>query len=204
MLTTWRRVGELPGWMKAVMAGQLVSSAGGLAWIYLTLYLVSDRGMSAQQAGLGAAAYGAGVLAGNLGGGWFGDRFGLREAVLGSLLGWAVTCSLMPFVPGATLAGIAALAGACGGASRPNLSALVATSLPADRRREGIALSRTASNAGFTLGPPLGGLLAAYDFDAVFVLDALSSLVLAAVVWRWVPRVAPPPGRTRTPACSGP
>jgi MFS family permease len=79
------------------------------------------------------------------------------------------------------------VAGLFGGASRPNLSALVATALPAERRREGIALSRTASNAGFTIGPPLGGLLAAYDFSLVFVLDAVSSLVLAAIVWRWVP-----------------
>jgi MFS family permease len=193
MLTVWRRAAELPGWMKALMLGQLVSSAGGLAWIFLTLYLVTDRGMSAQQAGLAGAAYGAGLLAGNLWGGWFGDRFGLREAVLGSLLGWFVTCSAMPFVPNGWIAVVAALAGATGGASRPNLSALVAINLPSDRRREGIALSRTASNAGFTIGPPLGGLLAAYDFDAVFVLDAVSSLVLAAVVWRWVPKAVRQP-----------
>ncbi len=59
--------------------------------------------------------------------------------------------------------------------------------MPPERRREGIALSRSASNAGFTIGPPLGGLLAAYNFSLVFVIDAVSSLVLAAVVWRWVP-----------------
>jgi predicted MFS family arabinose efflux permease len=63
----WRRIAELPGWLKAVMVGQLVSSAGALAWIYLTLYLVEDRGMSAAQAGFAAAAYGVGLLGGNLG-----------------------------------------------------------------------------------------------------------------------------------------
>jgi predicted MFS family arabinose efflux permease len=183
----WRRIAELPGWLKAVMVGQLVSSAGALAWIYLTLYLVEDRGMSAQQAGFAAAAYGVGLLGGNLGGGWFGDRFGLRSAAVASQVLWAVSCAAMPFVPSAALAVVAALAGLFGGASRPNLSALVATALPDERRREGIALSRTASNAGFTIGPPLGGLLAAYDFSLVFVLDAMTSLVLAAIVWRFVP-----------------
>ncbi|GAA1598921.1 MFS transporter [Kribbella sancticallisti] len=178
---------ELPGWLKAVMLGQLVSSAGSLAWIYLTLYLVEDRGMSPQQAGFAAAAYGVGLLLGNLGGGWFGDRFGLRTAAVASQLSWAVACLAMPVVPTALLAGLAAVAGLCGGATRPNLSALVATALPAERRREGIALSRSASNAGFTIGPPLGGLLAAYDFSLVFVVDAVSSVVLAAVIWRWVP-----------------
>jgi len=189
VLSVWRRAAELPGWLKAVMLGQLVSSAGALAWLYLTLYLVEDRGLAPGEAGLAAAAYGLGLLGGNLGGGWFGDRFGLRTAVLGSLLSWSVACALMPVTPGGWLAVMSALAGLCGGASRPNLSALVATALPADRRRESIALSRTASNAGFTIGPPLGGLLAAYDFDAVFVIDAVTSLVLAAVVWRFVPRV---------------
>ncbi|ADB31405.1 major facilitator superfamily MFS_1 [Kribbella flavida DSM 17836] len=190
MTAYWRRVAELPGWLKAVMLGQLVSSAGALAWLYLTLYLVEDRGMSPQQAGFAAAAYGVGLLGGNLGGGWIGDRFGLRAAAVGSQVSWAVACLAMPIVPTTGLAVLAAVAGLCGGASRPNLSALVATAMPAHRRREGIALSRSASNAGFTIGPPLGGLLAAYDFSLVFVIDAATSLVLAVVVWRWVPRAS--------------
>jgi MFS family permease len=183
----WRRIADLPGWLKAVMVGQLISSAGALAWIYLTLYLVEDRGLSAQQAGFAAAAYGVGLLGGNLGGGWFGDRFGLRTAAVASQLAWVVTCCAMPLIPGPWIGVAAALAGLCGGASRPNLSALVATALPAERRREGIALSRTASNAGFTIGPPLGGFLAAYNFSLVFVVDAVTSLVMAAVIWRFVP-----------------
>ncbi|QNE23254.1 MFS transporter [Kribbella qitaiheensis] len=192
-------MGELPGWLKAVMLGQLVSSAGALAWIYLTLYLVQDRGMSAQRAGLAASAYGVGLLLGNLSGGWFGDRFGLRTAAVSSQLAWVAACLAMPAVPTSSLPVLAAVAGLCGGASRPNLSGLVATALPTERRREGIALSRSASNAGFTIGPPLGGLLAAYNFSLVFVLDAASSLVLAAVVWRYVPAGV----RTVSAAASG-
>ncbi|MGW7680144.1 MFS transporter [Kribbella sp. NPDC054772] len=192
----WRRIAELPTWLKAVMVGQLVNGAGALAWVYLTLYLVEDRGMSAQQAGFAAAAYGIGLLGGNLGGGWFGDRFGLRTAAVASQLLWAVSCMAMPFVPGPAIAVVAALAGLFGGAGRPNLSALVTSSLPPERRREGIALSRTATNAGFTIGPPLGGLLAAYDFSLVFAADAITSLVMAAIVWRWVPSAR------RTPTAS--
>lgn len=194
----WRRIAELPVWLRAVMVGQLVNGAGALAWIYLTLYLVEDRGMSAQQAGFAAAAYGVGLVGGNLGGGWFGDRFGLRTAALASQLLWAISCLAMPWVPGPSIAVVAALAGLFGGAGRPNLSALVAISLPAERRREGIALSRTASNAGFTIGPPLGGLLAAYDFSLVFVVDAVTSLVMAAIIWRWVPNARQTTGLSTT------
>ncbi|WP_427895798.1 MFS transporter [Kribbella sp. GL6] len=194
----WRRIAELPTWMKAVMAGQLVNGAGALAWVYLTLYLVEDRGMSAQQAGFAAAAYGVGLVGGNLGGGWFGDRFGLRTTALASQLLWAVSCVAMPFTPGPAIAVVAALAGLFGGAGRPNLSALVAISLPAERRREGIALSRTATNAGFTIGPPLGGLLATYDFSLVFFVDAVTSLLMAAIIWRWVPNARRAAGSSAT------
>lgn len=37
------------------------------------------------------------------------------------------------------------------------------------------------------IGPPLGALAAGYDFAAVFVIDAVTSLVMAVIVWRWVP-----------------
>ena len=188
MLQVWRSATDVPGWLKVLLVGQMVSSAGSLAWIYLTLYLVDSRGMSPAQAGLVAAAFGAGTLGGNLVGGWLGDRFGLALAAVLTKSAAAVAIALMPFAATSWLAVVALLAGAIGGASRPITSALVALSLPKEKRREGIALSRSASNAGFTVGPPLGGLLAAYNFDLVFVLDGGTSLLMAALIWWKVPR----------------
>lgn len=183
----WRRFGQLPGWLKIYLAGRFLSSAGALAWLYLTLYLVADRGLDPQSAGLVAAVYGVGLLAGNLGGGWIGDHFGMRQGVLAGLLGWAVLCLAMAAAPVSLLAVIGGLAGACIGAVRPLDSALMAITLPPDRRREGIALSRTVSNAGFMIGPPIGALLFTIDFNLVFYVDAATSLALAALVWAKVP-----------------
>ncbi len=193
MFTVWRRAADLPPWIRALLVGQAVSAAGAFAWLYLTLYLVADRGLDPQRAGLVTAAFGAGTIAGNLGGGFVGDRIGLRRAVLASLLGWAACCAAVPLASTPALPVLTAVAGALSGASRPVLSALVAATLPTDRRREGIALSRTASNAGFVIGPPLGALLAAHAFGAIFVADAATSLVLAAIVWRAVPAGDPGP-----------
>ena len=188
MLKVWREALDVPRWLRVLMLGQLVCSAGSLAWIYLTLYLVDGRGLSPAGAGLVAAAYGAGILGGNLAGGWFGDRFGLARSAIVAQLATAAACAAMPFVPATWLAVVALTAGLTGGASRPLSSALVALSLPREKRRQGIALSRSAFNAGFTIGPPLGGLLAAYDFDLVFVLDGATSILMALLV-RWkVPR----------------
>jgi MFS family permease len=186
----WRRFSELPGWVKVFMAGQFVNTTGALAWLYLTLYLVSDRHLDPQRAGLVAAAYGLGLLLGNLGGGWLGDRFGMRRALLASLAGWTVLCVAMPLVPAPLLAAAGGLGGLCAGGARPLGFALVATALPAERRREVIALSRTAINAGFVLGPPAGALLAGLDFTLVFLVDAATSLLLAVIVWRKLPASA--------------
>lgn len=181
-------VRSLPGWLRALMIGQFVSAAGALAWIYMTVYLVDDRGLSPARAGLITAAYGVGIIAGNLTGGWFGDRFGLRRAMLTAIGGWIVCCALVPVTPVALLPMVVGVAGAIGGANRPIGGALVATAIPGDLRRVGIAMSRSVSNAGTIVGPPLGALFAAYNFDLLFVFDAATSLILWAVVWARVPR----------------
>ncbi len=179
-----------PRWFQALLLGQTVSAAGALAWIYLTLYLVDDRGFVPATAGLITATYGLGAIVGNLTGGSIGDRYGLKPSLVRALAAWAVSCAAFPLAPNGWLLPLALLAGVTGGFGRPLMSALVATALPADRRREGIALSRAASNLGIVLGPPLGGLLAATRFDLIFVIDAATSLLLLAAVVRWCPSPA--------------
>ncbi|NUR46754.1 MAG: MFS transporter [Hamadaea sp.] len=188
---------RLPGWLRVLMIGQFVSAAGSLAWLYMTLYLVVDRGMSVPTAGLVTAAYGVGVIAGNLGGGWIGDRFGLRRTMLIAVGGWVVCCALVPITPVAALPVLIAVAGAIGGINRPVGSALVATAIPAELRRVGIALSRSVSNAGTIVGPPLGALFAAYDFGLLFVFDAVTSAILWVVIFSRVPRPAVATGAFR-------
>jgi MFS family permease len=176
-----------PLWLKALLLGQFVSSAGALAWLYLTLYLVHDRGLSTEVGGLITATFGVGAIVGNLFGGSLGDRIGIREALIGAKGIALFACASFPLCPRPGLAPLALLAGLSGGASRPLMSAVVAGGLPAGLRREAIALSRAAFNAGAVIGPPLGGLLATHHFGWVFLIDGATSAVLLVVVLRFVP-----------------
>ncbi|MFN2625700.1 MAG: MFS transporter [Mycobacteriales bacterium] len=176
-----------PTWLKALLVGQVVNTAGAVAWLYLTLYLVDARGFTPGAAGLVTATFGVGAVVGNLTGGSLGDRYGFRSALVASLAAWTAACALFPVAPTPLLAPLSLAAGLTGGMSRPLISALVATGLPPERRREGIALSRAAANLGTVLGPPLGGLLAGTNFTFVFVLDAVTSLVLLGAILRWCP-----------------
>lgn len=190
MLTAWRHVGDLPRWLQGLLLGQLVSAVGALAWVFLTLYLVQDRHLGADAAGLVGATYGVGMITGNLVGGSIGDRLGLRRGLIGATLGWALTCGAFPFTPPAGLAALAAVAGFAAGAGRPLNMAVVMAAVAPEQRRTAAAVGRATYNAGMVIGPPLGALAAAHDFDLVFVIDALSSLLLAAVIWRRVPAPA--------------
>lgn len=182
MFSVWRRAAELPAWLKILLLGRFVSSAGSMAEFFMILYLVQERGLSPARAGLVVAAFGAAAITGNLVGGWFGDRFGLRRSVIAAQSVSALCVAAIPFAPVGGLVLLVSIGGVIGGTSRPLMSALVAVSLPTDRRRESIALWRTANNAGVLIGPPLGALISTHAFGALFLIDAASSLVMLAVV----------------------
>jgi MFS family permease len=180
-----------PTWLKALLVGQLVSSAGSLAWLYLTRYLGVQRGLSPARAGLVTACYGGGAIVGNLLGGSLGDRFGMREALGATKAVALASVTAFALCPSWGLLPLALVAGLTGGAGRPLMSAVVASGMPAGLRREAIAWSRAAFNAGAVIGPPLGGLLAAHHFGWVFLIDGGTSALLLFVVLRFVPSVRP-------------
>lgn len=178
---------ELPAWVRWLLVGRFVNAVGSMAFVFVPLYLVSDRGMPEGQAGSVAAVWGVGMIAGNLAGGAVGDRFGLRPTLALSSLGSAVGCLLVPVTPTGGLVLVLAVMGALGGIGRPVSFALVTSALPTEHRRQATAWMRAVNNAGTVIGPPLGGLLAAHHFDVVFVVDAAASLMMLLVVLLVVP-----------------
>jgi MFS family permease len=181
----------LPPWLRALLVGQFVNAAGALAWVYLTLYLVQSRHLSTPHAGLLTGVNGAGLIAGNFVAGWIGDRIGARRTLIFGLVSWAVCCAFVPVTPVPALAPLLLFAGIVGGFSRPLMLAVALAAVPAGQRRTAAALSRVAFNAGAIVGPPLGALAASWNFALVFVADAVSSLILAAVVLRCAPADQP-------------
>lgn len=174
--------------MKALLVGRFVNALGSMAWVFVPLYLVSDRGLDTPAAGSVAAVYGVGIIVGNLVGGSVGDRFGMRGTLAVASLAAAVGCALVPITPTGWLPVLLGLMGALGGIGRPVSFALITGALRSDQRRQASALMRAVNNAGTVLGPPVGGLVAAYDFTWIFIGDAVASLVMLAVVLAFVPR----------------
>jgi predicted MFS family arabinose efflux permease len=179
-------------WLLA--AGSFANMVVAYTFVYLVLYLTGPRGLPVAQAGLIAGVGGAGLVAGNFTGGWFGDRHGHRRTLVAAaaVSGTGLVC--LPLLPVAGLLPVLAVAQYAAGVVRASNSALVAVSVPEGARRQGYAVMRFASNAGFTLGPPLGALLAAhFSYGWLFVADGAGTLCFAA----YAARILPARGRSR-------
>ncbi|MFH8611279.1 MFS transporter [Streptomyces sp. NPDC018029] len=179
---------DVPRTVWLLAAGQFFNMVVAFTFIYFFVYLTDERGLSVVRAGLISGIGGAGMVAGNFSGGWFGDRYGHRRVLLvGSLLS-GVGVLALPALPDALLYVVPPLAQYAGGCARAANGALVAVTVPEGARRQGFAVTRFAVNAGFTVGPPLGALLIAHvSYGWLFVVDGLGTLVFAAYAWRVLP-----------------
>jgi MFS family permease len=70
---------------------------------------------------------------------------------------------------------------------------MVADLLPEEKRAQGYGIIRIAFNLSVTIGPAIGGLLAARSYLALFIADAVISLITALIVWRYLPETKPQP-----------
>ncbi|WP_431948648.1 MFS transporter [Actinacidiphila sp. bgisy167] len=171
---------EVPRVVWTLAAGVFTNAVVSFTFVYLFVWLTSVRGLPVPQAGLIAGTGGVGLVAGNFTGGWFGDHLGHRRVLLaGSAVSGAGLVAL-PALPTAALLPVLLLAQYAAGTVRAANAALVAVSMPEGARRQGFAVFRFASNAGFTVGPPLGALLAAHtSYTWLFVADGLGTLLFA-------------------------
>src|SRR2546428_9540453 len=83
------------------------------------------------------------------------------------------------------------LFGLCSAMAYPALNATVADILPAAEVQRGYGLLYWANNLGIGISALVGGLLASKSWLGLFLADAATTLVFAAVVFRRVPESRP-------------
>ncbi|MGW6823240.1 MFS transporter [Streptomyces sp. NPDC055005] len=190
---------DVPRVVWLLAAGVFVNAVVGFTFVFVFVYLVGPRGLGAAQAGLAVGAGGVGLVAGNFTGGWYGDRFGHRRVLLTAAAFGGLTLACLPFLPTPLLCGLLPAVQYASGVIRAANSALVAVTVPEGARRQAYAVVRCASNGGFTLGPPLGALVAAgLSYDWLFVADGVGTLVLAV----WTARIVPARGAGHGPVAA--
>ena len=182
-LNPWSDLAGLPrdSWLLALAT--LVNRAGTMVIPFLALYFTRNLGFSAGQAGLALAVYGIVSLLTSPFAGRLADRVGSQRILtvslfLGGLGFWALP--LLRTLP-QVLGGMVVLSGVSE-AMRPASLALVSDLSPPELRRQAFALNRLAINLGMSVGPALGGILAAHSFHTLFWVDGATSIAAALVL----------------------
>ena len=184
-------VGQLPRSYWFVWGGTLVNRLGSFVLPMLTIYLTTRRGLTLESAGAIVSGFGAGSLAGVTLGGVLADRVGRRATMLmGLVLGSAAMLALGAADDWWELAVAATALGLLADLYRPASSALIADIVPPEHRLKAFGLLYWAINLGFAVGTAIAGFLAENHFTALFIGDAITTLVFAVIIYRFVPEPA--------------
>jgi len=136
--------------------------------------------------------YGFGALGGNTLGGVLSDRIGRRTTLLISLVSSAALMLLVSVAStSAALTVSVALLGLAAAMYQPSTSAMIVDLVEPRYRIKAFSYQYWAVNLGFSLAALVGGFMAASNFALLFVLDATTTLIFAAIVWRAVPETRP-------------
>ena len=198
-LNPWRGLGGLPREVWLLFATNLINRAGMMVLPFLVVYLTRDRHFTLGQAGFALAVYGAAAIIAGPISGWLSDRIGALPIMRASLL---MSGSVVLFFPlahsrGAVYAATALWA-ACAELFRPASLAAITHVVASRQRKPAYALNRLAINLGMSVGPALGGFLAAVSFRAMFLVDALTTII-AGLVLTFAPWHAATGGRSEDP-----
>ena len=186
------------------VANGLLLFGYGLSLPFFTVYLISQKGMSASWAGLIIALSSlsrsfSSALAGEL-----SDAFGRKNIMLWGLglevaamlglalciehnahLGWIlVTYFLTAFL---------------GAAFRPASNAWVSDNTTPKQRVEAFGIIRIGVNLGWALGPAVGGFLVRYSYSYAFYFTALAYALTVLYVQRTLQDKSAATGQSRSP-----
>jgi MFS family permease len=155
--------------------GDLVASFGfSLIFPFLTIYLTTELGASAAEAGVILGAYAVASIGSTAVGGWLADRIGRKIVMVVS-----ITCTAVVIIGlGQTrdLVGVAVLTLVLGLVDPPFMPAAraaIADVVPLERRPRAYALLSMAASVGWILGPSIGAGLSVLGYPVLFTLAGL-------------------------------
>ena len=144
------------------------------------------------QAGVLLAIFSVSGFLGSMIGGALTDKFGRRGMVLFGLVFSALSSLSMGIVDELSVFYLlAVVVGLLSNIAGPARQAMVADILPEEKQAEGYGILRVAGNLAWIMGPTIGGFLAATSYLLLFILDAITSLITAVIVYKLVPETKP-------------
>lgn len=188
-----RTFGEYPRPFWTLVVGTFIDRLGGhMLFPFFALYITDRFGVGMTAVGALFATWSVVSVVGSTVGGALADRWGRRGVMIFGLVASGSTSLLLAVVDSLALFFVVAIVvGVVAEAGWPAQEAMVADLLPEGKRAEGYGILRVVFNLSVVIAPALGGLVAARSYQLLFVADALTSAVMALLVFFFIPETRP-------------
>ena len=184
---------EFPPLFWIIVVTLFIDSIGStLLFPFFALYITQKFGVGMTEAGVLLGMSSLFGLIGSMIGGALTDRFGRRQLILFGLVFSALSSLLFGIASDVRiLYFLVVFVGLLSRVSGPAHDAMMADILPDAKRQEAFGITRVVGNFSWIFGTALGGLIAARSFLALFVIDAVLSLTVAMILYRFLPETKP-------------
>ena len=165
---------------------------GFMLYPFFALYLTQKFDLTMSTVGILFAIFSVSGFVGSAIGGAITDRMGRKGVIIASLVLSSVSALGMGFAPSLEFfIWITVIVGTLSSIGGPAHEAVVADLLPEEKRAEGYGIIRVIFNVAVIIAPPIAGLLIAHSYLTLFIVDAVISLVAAAIVLIALPETKP-------------
>ena len=175
---------EYPRQFWVLILGIFIDRLGeALMFPFFTLYVTRKFDVGMTQVGMLFGLFSIANLVGSMFGGALADRLGRKKMLLFGIIVSGLSSLVMGLVGTFELFFVVVMfVGLVASVGGPAGQAMVADLLPEEKRAQGFGILRVVANLSVTIGPMIGGLLAARSYLLLFICDAVASMIMAAIV----------------------
>jgi MFS family permease len=166
---------------------------GALIFPFLSLYMTRKFNVGMTEVGTMFLIWGLGAgLLGNTLGGALADKFGRKTNIIFGLIASATSALLMVFIKDIIVFYVViGVIGIFEDIAGPARQAMIADLVPEELRTDAYGIMRIVFNLAVTIGPAIGGLMAAKSFSLLFIIDFFISLLVAGIIFLFLPETKP-------------
>jgi MFS family permease len=165
---------------------------GFMLYPFFALYLTQKFDIGMSTVGILFAVFSITGMVGSALGGALADRMGRKTVIIFSLVLSSLSALGMGFAPSLeSFIAVIVIVGTLSSIGHPAHEAVVADLLPQNKRAEGYGIIRVVFNVAVIIAPPIAGLLIANSYLTLFLVDAVISLISAAIVLFALPETKP-------------
>jgi predicted MFS family arabinose efflux permease len=167
-------------WLLALI--MFTNRAGSMVVPFLSIYLTTQLNLSVRQIGLVLSSFGLGSMAGSYLGGYLTDRIGhFKVQFLSLTIGGCMFIVLAYVQTYETLVVWLFFVSLVNDSLRPANASSVALYARPENVTRAFSLNRMAVNLGFSVGPAIGGMLAAISYYWLFIADGLTCIMAGII-----------------------